>query len=268
MKETTPGSRPALTRTACLTLGLLLAAPLAAPLTAMAAEPEEGRLIENPRQLTFEGRRAGEGYFNGDGTQLVFQSEREEGNPFYQIYLMDLETGDTRRVSTGVGKTTCAWIHPTGERVLFASSHLDPEAQKKQKAELDKRAEGKGRRYSWSFDAYYDIFEVPAEGGDPVNLTDALGYDAEGSWSPDGQHILFASNRHAYSEELSAEEQEILKKDPSYFMELYIMRSDGSELKRLTDNPGYDGGPFFSQDGKKIVWRRFTPTATPPRSTR
>ena len=244
-----------MTTTACLTLGLLLAAPL----SATAAEPDEGRLIENPRQVTFEGRRAGEGYFNGDGTQLVFQSEREEGNPFYQIYLMDLETGDTRRVSTGVGKTTCAWIHPTGERVLFASSHLDPEALKKQKAELDKRAEGKGRRYSWSFDAYYDIFEVPAEGGDPVNLTNALGYDAEGSWSPDGQHILFASNRHAYSEELSAEEQEILERDPSYFMELYIMRSDGSELKRLTDNPGYDGGPFFSQDGKKIVWRRFTP---------
>ena len=35
------------------------------------------------------------------------------------------------------------------------------------------------------------------------------------------------------------------------------MRADGSEQKRLTNFWGYDGGPFFTQDGKKILWRRF-----------
>ena len=44
----------------------------------------------------------------------------------------------------------------------------------------------------------------------------------------------------------------------AYFMELYIMKSDGSGLRRLTNTPGYDGGPFFSADGKKICWRRFS----------
>ena len=224
-----------------------------------AAKAEEAGLITETRQLTFEGRRAGEGYFSRDGSHMIFQSEREPGNPFYQIYLMDLETGDTRRVSTGVGKTTCAWIHPSGEKVLFASSHLDPDARAKQRAELDKRAEGKGRRYSWSFDQYYDIFEVPVDGGPLVNLTNAVGYDAEGSWSPDGMHILFASNRHAYSEDLGEEDQALLRRDPSYFMDLYIMRADGTDLRRLTETPGYDGGPFFSHDGRKIVWRRFGP---------
>ena len=73
------------------------------------------------RQLTFEGRRSGEGYYNADGSLMVFQSEREKGNPFYQIYLMDLETGDVERVSPGHGKTTCAWIHPDNDRVLFAN---------------------------------------------------------------------------------------------------------------------------------------------------
>ncbi|MHC4493759.1 MAG: M28 family peptidase, partial [Planctomycetota bacterium] len=216
-------------------------------------------MIENPRQLTFEGRRAGEGYFSRDGTAMVFQSEREPGNPFYQIYLMDLETGDTRRMSPGAGKTTCAWIHPAGDRVLFASTHLDPDALAKQRAELEERASGKGRRYAWSFDPYYDIFEVEVGGGPLRNLTDTMGYDAEGSWSPDGGYILFASNRHAYSEPLGDEERAILERDPSYFMELYIMRSDGSGVRRLTDVPGYDGGPFFSHDGSKIVWRRFAP---------
>ena len=238
-------------------LAFLIASVVSWP--APAAEPEEAQLLVNVRQLTFEGRRAGEGYFSRDGSLMVFQSEREPGNPFYQIYLMDLDTGDTRRLSTGVGKTTCAWVHPGGEKALFASTHADPKAPAKQREELEKRAAGKDRRYAWSFDTQYDIFEVPIEGGEPVNLTNALGYDAEGSWSPDGEQILFASNRHAYAGPMSEKEQEILERDESYFMDLYIMRSDGSDVRRLTDTPGYDGGPFFSHDGSKITWRRFTP---------
>jgi Tol biopolymer transport system component len=219
----------------------------------------ESDYLRNVRQLTFEGNRAGEGYFSRDGARMIFQSEREPGNPFYQMYVMDLETGDIARVSPGHGKTTCGWLHPDGERALFASSHLDPEAVAKQEAEIAERAAATGRRYSWSFDPHYDMFETPVEGGPLTRLTDAMGYDAEGSWSPDGEHILFASNRHAYAEELSAAEQEIFERDPSHFMELYVMRADGSDVRRLTDSPGYDGGPFYSHDGSKIVWRRFAP---------
>jgi Tol biopolymer transport system component/Zn-dependent M28 family amino/carboxypeptidase len=244
-------------RAAAGALALLLTSMASCP--AVAAEPEEAQLIENVRQLTFEGSRAGEGYFSRDGSAMIFQSEREPGNPFYQIYLMDLETGDTRRLSPGIGKTSCGWIHPDGNKALFASTHEDPEAQAKQREELEKRATGTGRRYAWSFDPHYDIYEVPTEGGEPVNLTNAFGYDAEGSWSPDGEHILFASNRHAYEGELSEKEKEILSRDESYFMDLYVMRSDGSEVRRLTDTPGYDGGPFYSHDGSMITWRRFTP---------
>ncbi len=222
-----------------------------------APDGREADLLINTRQLTFEGRRAGEGYFSADGSKLIFQSEREPDNPFYQIYLMDLETGDTERVSPGVGKTTCAWIHPDNTKMLFASTHLDPNAEAKQEEEFAEREKG-GRRYSWSFDEQYDIFERPIEGAtELVNLTDTLGYDAEGSYSPDGREILFASNRHAYSGTLSAAEQARLAKDPSFFMDLYIMDADGSNVRRLTDAPGYDGGPFFSADGEKIVWRRF-----------
>ena len=51
--------------------------------------------VSGTRQLTFSGKRAGEGYFSADGKRMIFQSEREAGNPFYQIYLLDFETGDT-----------------------------------------------------------------------------------------------------------------------------------------------------------------------------
>src|SRR2546430_10579606 len=97
--------------------------------------PGEAQFLSNIRQLTFEGRRNGEAYFSPDGKALIFQSEREPGNPFYQIYILDLETGDSHRVSPGSGKTTCAFFRPNSDEVLFASTHLDSEATAKQTAE-------------------------------------------------------------------------------------------------------------------------------------
>ncbi|MDB6072239.1 MAG: ywaD 2 [Verrucomicrobiales bacterium] len=214
--------------------------------------------VTGTRQLTFSGKRAGEGYFSADGKRLIFQSERDAANPFYQIYLLDFETGDTRRLSDGTGKTTCAWLHPDGKKFLFASTHEDPASPDLQAAELKDRAEGKQKRYSWDYDEHFDIHARNLDGTDAVNLTKTRGYDAEGSYSPDGQWVAFASNRHAYTETLTPEEQAKFDGQKSWLMDIYLMRADGSEVKRLTNVRGYDGGPFFSADGRKICWRRFT----------
>lgn len=230
---------------------------LATSLTASAQT--EADFLTNIRQLTFEGRRAGEGYFNADGSKMVFQSEREPGNPFYQIYLMDLETGDQERISPGMGKTTCAWMHPDGKRILFASTHTDPKSKDLQAAEYKDRETSRVRKYSWDYDANYEIWEYTLADKSLKNLTNKLGYDAEGGWSPDGTKLVFASNRAAYEKNLPKENQERLKIDKQFFMDLYIADADGSNVKQITDVPGYDGGPFFSADGKRICWRRFTP---------
>jgi Tol biopolymer transport system component len=220
--------------------------------------PGEAQFLSRIRQLTFDGRRSGEGYFSPDGQSLIFQSERDPGNPFYQIYILDLETGDSHRVSPGVGKTTCAFFRPRTGEVLFASTHLDGAARAKQKAELDFRAAGKERRYSWDYDENFDIFAAQRDGSGLRRLTEARGYDAEASYSPDGKKIVFTSLRDAYpAEKLSTEDRKHLEADPAYFGEIYIMNADGSGQKRLTFSPGYDGGPFFSPDGKRILWRRF-----------
>ncbi|MDJ0806376.1 MAG: M20/M25/M40 family metallo-hydrolase [Gammaproteobacteria bacterium] len=218
----------------------------------------EEALLSNIRQLTFEGQRAGEGYFSADGSRMIFQSERDRQNPFYQIYLMDLETGDVQRVSPGIGKTTCAWVHPSNETVLYASTHEDPEAAQKMQAELDFRASGQQRRYSWDYDPNFELYAQDLNSGQRTNLTSALGYDAEGAYSPDGRQIVFASNRLAYSETLSPEDAERFEHDKSFLMDLYLMNADGTDLQRLTHARGYDGGPFFSADGKQITWRRFS----------
>lgn len=222
-------------------------------LSSFAAENIESRFLSNARQLIFEGKRSGEGYFSADGSKLVFQSEREAENPFYQIYLLDFGTGDTHRVSPGMGKTTCAFLHPNSSEVLFASTHHDPKAVEKQKAELEFRASGKQRRYSWDYDETMDIFVSHGDGSGLRQLTDAPGYDAEASYSPDGKLIAFTSLRSGYPDG----DKKRLETDPAYYGEIYLMNADGSNQRRLTTTPGYDGGPFFSPDGKRIIWRRF-----------
>ena len=214
-------------------------------------------LLSRVRQLTFEGRRSGEGYYSADGSKLIFQSEREAGNPFYQIYTIDFKTGRTFRVSPGDGKTTCAFFHPNSQSVLFSSTHHDAGAKAKQKAELEFRASGKQRRYSWDYDETMDIFTANIDGSNLRRITKVKGYDAEAGFSPDGKKIVFSSTRSAYVNDLTEEEKKLRDIDLSYFGEIYIMNADGSEQKRLTISPGYDGGPFFSPDGQRIVWRRF-----------
>lgn len=226
--------------------------------TSAAVVPAPSPFLTDTKQFTFDGRRAGEGYFRKDGRYFIFQSERDTQNPFYQIYLRDMKTGQTRRVSPGGGKTTCAWIHPVKEKVIFSSTHTDPKLTEKVAAEWAERKAPKSR-YNWSFDEVYDIFEADFNGKNLKNLTHAPGYDAESSYSPDGQWIAFASNRAGYTETLTEADKAAFEKDPSYMMDIYLMRADGSQVKRLTNTRGYDGGPFFSPDGKRITFRRFSP---------
>ncbi len=238
-----------------LMLGHLVLLLLVGTLT---AQPVETDFLMNARQLIYDGKRSGEGYFSKSGRYLIFQAEREKDNPFYQMYILDFETGDIDRVSPGHGKTTCGYFDWSNEQtVLFASSHDDPEARAKQREELEFRASGKQRRYAWDYEPEMDIYTFTKDGQQLANLTNTLGYDAEASFSPDGKWIAFTSNRQAFQEPMSEEVKKRMSFDPSFYNELYIMNADGSNVHRLTHHDGYDGGPFFSPDGKRIIWRRF-----------
>ena len=217
----------------------------------------EASFLSRVRRLTVEGRRAGEGYWSPDGSRLVFQSEREPGNPFYQIYVLDFASGDAKRISPGMGKTTCAFFRPGTDEILFSSTHADPKSKQLQDEENAFRASGKERRYAWDYDPEMDIWAYSEKSGALKRLTKARGYDAEASYSPDGQWIAFSSMRDAYGRTLTDAEKKQMEVDPAYFAEIYIMRADGSQQRRLTTVAGYDGGPFFTPDGSRIIWRRF-----------
>lgn len=232
-----------------LVLGLTLAAdPPLAKSQEVDWQAQESLHLKNIRQLTFdlnekgEGfSRAGEAYFSPDARTIIFQAVRGE-NPFYQIFTQPLGGGKPRMVSTGRGRTTCAYFRPDGKKIIFASCHLDPHVDATEEAERKKVAEEaadpskRRRRYEWVFDEHMDIFETDPDGSHLKRLIDAPGYDAEGSYSPDGKQIVFCSTRAG---------------DP----DLYIMNADGSGVRQLVKSPGYDGGPFFSPDGKRVIFR-------------
>lgn len=186
--------------------------------------------LRNVRQLTSGGENA-EGYFSFDGERLVYQASKEPGS-CDQIYTMDLETGESRMVSTGEGRTTCSYFYPGGDRILYSSTHHWMEACP---APPDF-----SRGYVWAIYPMYDIFVAGADGSQPRQLTDAFGYDAEATFSPAGDRIVFTSIRDGD-------------------LELYSMRPDGSDVTRLTHRTGYDGGAFYSPDGSRIVWRAHYP---------
>jgi len=209
------------------------------------ASDYEDTFLSQPVRITAGLSKAGEGYFAQDMSRICYQGIPND-KQFYQIFIQPFAASKPRilepfRVSTGKGRTTCAWFSPNGKQLLFASSHLDPNVeQTEETARAQAKADalaGRRRRYKWDFDPHMDLFVADlAEPGPLKQLTDTPGYDAECSFSPDGTQLLFVSDRDG---------------DP----DIYVAHADGSHVKQLTNHPGYDGGPFFSPDGQWIAYR-------------
>lgn len=186
--------------------------------------------LENIRMLTKDGENA-EAYLSFDESKLIFQRKSTELE-CDQIFNMNIDGSDKKMVSSGKGRTTCAYFLPGDDRIIYSSTHhFDEDCP-----EEPDRSKG----YVWKLYNEFDIFSADADGSNLVQLTDTDSYDAEATVSPQKDKIVFTSMRDG---------------DP----EIYTMNIDGSEQTRLTNTKGYDGGPFFSQDGSKIVFRASRP---------
>jgi TolB protein len=234
------------------TAWMVLATAFAADTGVRGQESVESKYLTNIRQVTDGYERAGEGYFAPDMATIVYQAIRPE-YPFYQIYTQPLAGGTPRLISTGRGRTTCAYFSPDGQKILFASSHLDPnldavETQERVQREADRKS-GTHKRYSWDFDPYMDIYVCDLEGRDRTRLTSEYGYDAEGAYSRDGKLIAYCHVDEPPPAAAGA--TPAAPRNP----DIWVMNADGSGKRRITSAPGYDGGPFISPDGQWIVFR-------------
>jgi Tol biopolymer transport system component len=185
--------------------------------------------LTNVTQLTFGGQNA-EAYWSPDGSRLIYQYTAPEGG-CDQIWTMNADGSDKTMVSTGRGRTTCAYFVGAGSILYASTHHASPECP----PEPDH-----SRGYVWPLYGTYELWRADADGSRLVRLTDNDAYDAEATLSPDGEWVIFTSTRDGD-------------------IDLYRMRPDGSDVKRLTSTPGYDGGAFFSPDGSRICWRSSRP---------
>ena len=191
--------------------------------------------LTNIRQLTIGGENA-EAYWAFDGSMLIYQGNKPDGPGCDQIFLLDPSTAQSTRVSNGTGRTTCSYFYPSGDQILYSSTHHHDLACP--------ATPDFSLGYVWAIYPTFDIFVANADGSNLRQLTTEDGYDAEATFSPTGDRIVFTSMRDGD-------------------LDLYSMAPDGSDVRRLTDRPGYDGGAFYSPDGTEIIYRSHRPTVGP-----
>ncbi|NWJ39621.1 MAG: PD40 domain-containing protein [Geothrix sp.] len=183
--------------------------------------------LRHVQKLTGTGSNA-EAYWSNDGKKVIFQSTRD-GYPCDQLYTMNADGTEQKRVSTGKGRVTCGWFLPGDRQIIFASTHgAGPECP-----EGPPFTPGK---YQWPVFQGYDLYLANADGSDAKPFLASPGYDAEATVAPNGKWIIFTSER-------------------SGDVDVWRVDLDGKHLLRLTDGVGYDGGAVFSPDSKLIVWR-------------
>jgi Tol biopolymer transport system component len=229
--------------TACAAFASLMlraAAPL--PLVPSGVDtllyPDEQH-FRNVQQLTFGGDNA-EAYWSYDGKHIVFQrTSVKDGVPCDQIFVGRVpqpgQPFQYKLVSTGKGRTTCAFFTADNKHIVYASTHLGSEAC----PPVPDRTKY-GNRYIWPVYASYDLFITNLDGTKVKQITNSPGYDAEATISPDGRKMIFTSTRDGD-------------------LDLYVMDLKDGSTKRVTNLLGYDGGAWFSRDGNKIIWRASRP---------
>lgn len=235
----------------------------------------EAECLTNIQQLTFPSMgfsKAGEAYFSPDEKTILFQAV-PVGEEHYQIYGMDLDEGIPRLVSTGKGACTCAYFRPDGQKIIFASSH---EGHEERKIKMN------DSKYKWDLTPYMNIYEANPDGSDLKALTTGPAYHAECAYSPDGNKIVFASNvdggMQIYTMDadggnvfkvtdvsgcynggpfFSPDGTQIVfradRQAPDY-LQIYVINSDGTEEKQLTDNGCVNWAPYWHPSGKYIAY--------------
>jgi WD40-like Beta Propeller Repeat len=148
-----------------------------------------------------------------NGTRLAFAIYDEDLGES-QIWLMNLDGSDRRRLTSGGYDTLPAWS-PDGDTILY--THYGPEARTADTPD------------SW-------LQTVPVAGGEPERLTSSK-LDLAGRYSPDGQWITFGSSRDRVADDCGDRK--------CFFIYAYVMRADGSDAHRVTSDPLFDL-PFFA----------------------
>ncbi len=262
-----------------LTLGACAQAPQpgAAQPPATPPPPLDWKTLEAPvltRHVQLTSRndfvKAGEAYFNRDATWVIFQgvpvpAAGKDPEPFYSMYVAKVKRDSSGRIG-GLEKAillsppgsanTCGWFHPTTPyKVMFGSTIIRPSTDQKAGFKVG------DRKYTWLFPEETEVVErsvleiqkdLNPSGPPALWAPDATtckpvfsrpDYDAECSYSKDGRFILYAHVREKREAGARAD------------ADIWIYDTQTKKQHPIVIADGYDGGPFFSPDDKRICYR-------------
>jgi dipeptidyl aminopeptidase/acylaminoacyl peptidase len=225
---------------------------------------EQGRGTPQPVYSDIGGAGSGatKPHLSPDGRTLAWVRYRPESGTGPAIWLMDVNSGTPRALVPGTNSDQPAWS-PDSARIVFTSWKQGSDGLLGDLYVVD--ADGENLRQltnnefrdefaTWSPDgeriAYgslrngnFDIFVAWSDGAGTRRITTHPAADFRPSWSPDGEWLAFASSRHA------------VDGVDTDNLDIYVMRPDGSEVRRLTQHPLLALRPSWSPEGDELVYQ-------------
>jgi Tol biopolymer transport system component len=261
---------------------------VATPAMPVAALPGEGHL-RNIQQLTHGGNNA-EAYFSRSGRQLIFQRQEDLTAGCDQEYVMNIDGSGMRRVSNGKGRTSCGYFYDNDKRILYSSTFefdaacpVRPDMSKgyvwplghfeiytaasdgsglskltddkAYNAEATVSPDGKRIIFTSTRDGDIDLYSMNIDGSDVRRVTSRIGYDGGAFYSPNGKQIVWRASYPVTAADTADYESLLAQRlvRPAA-LEIWVANADGSEPRQVTRVGGANFAPFFSHDGKQIIF--------------
>jgi TolB protein len=144
-----------------------------------------------------------------DGKRLVLRvaSPTTKG-----LSILDLDSGHLTPLTPNSGSDNLAAWSPRGDAIAFTSNR----------------------------DGDWEIYVIRPDGNGPKRLTRSPGNDAHAAWSPDGRWLAFSSARGGFKDEMARGGGGQAATD------VFVMRADGSDVRRLTDDAAEEGTVAFA----------------------
>jgi Tol biopolymer transport system component len=190
-------------------------------------------------------------FFIGFNGTVLAPGDRIEGGA--QIAMVNADGSNFHEITSGVNNNGFPSMAPDGKRIVYRS--FGPDGQGLRIMNLETKAvttltEGYDNFPLWSprgdlimfsraAEGDYEIYTIKPDGTGVKRLTFSRGNDAHMAWSPDGEHIVWASSRLGFKDE------GIYTDAPQPYGELFVMRYDGTGVQQLTDNQWEDGTPAW-----------------------